>query len=242
MTYIQGFVIPVPSEKKQAYRKMAADVAPMFEELGARRIVECWGDEVPKGETTDMYGAVNAEGEENVVFSWIDWDSEEACQQAHEKMMQDERMQEPPDDMPFDGKRMIYAGFETLGEKGEGGKTGYVQGYVAPVPSDKRDAFAGMVAAMREMATDHGALRAVDGWSDKIEDGKVTDFKRAVKAEAGEAVAFGFTEWASKDAYEQGMAKMREDSRMPPPGSDMPVDGKRLIFGGFEVLLDTAQE
>lgn len=241
MAYFQGFIIPVPVEKKEGYRKMASDVAPMFEEFGARRIVECWGDDVPHGETTDMYGGVNAEDGENVVFSWIDWGAKETCDQAHEKMMQDERMQTPPDDMPFDGKRMVYAGFEPLGEKGGGGVTKYVNGYVAPVPRENKQAFADMCAAMREMATDHGALHAADSWAETIEDGKVTDFKRAVKAEKGEAVAFGFTEWASKDAYEKGMAKMREDDRMPPPGSDMPLDGKRIIFGGFEVLLDTDQ-
>ena len=67
----------------------------------------------------------------------------------------------------------------------------------------------------------------------------LTDFKRAVKAEEGEAVAFGFVEWASKDAFEAGSKKMHGDDRMPQPGSEMPFDGMRLIYGGFSVLLDT---
>ena len=240
MTYFQGFMIPVPEGNKESYRKMAQDVAPIFTDHGALRTVECWGNNVPRGETTDMYGAVAAKDQEHVVFSWIEWESEGACSKAHDSMATDERMQDPPEEMPFDGMRMIYSGFEKLGESGGGGKTGYVQGYVAPVANEKREAFSTMCATMRDIAIDSGALHAADGWAGKIEEGKITDFKRAVKAEAGEAIAFGYVEWPSKQAYEQGSAKMMEDKRMPGPGSDMPVDGKRMIFGGFEVMLDTS--
>ncbi|MEP2101930.1 MAG: DUF1428 domain-containing protein [Parasphingorhabdus sp.] len=236
MAYFQGFILPVPEKNKEAYRKMAQDVAPFFADYGALRTVECWGDNVPQGKTTDMYGAVNAVEGENIVFSWINWESKQACDEAAENMTKDKRMEEPGE-MPFDGMRMIYSGFELLGEKGENGPTGYVQGYVAPVEKQKREPFALMCATMREVAIDSGALHAIDGWAEKIEDGKLTDFKRAVKAETGEAVAFGFVEWPTKEAYERGSAKMREDKRMPPPGADMPVDGKRMIFGGFDVLL-----
>lgn len=236
MTYFQGFIIPVPETNKEAYRKMAQDVAPFFTDYGALRTVECWGDNVPQGKTTDMFGAVDAEEDENIVFSWIDWESKQACDEAAERMTKDKRM-EDPGEMPFDGKRMIYSGFELLGENGTKGSTGYVQGYVAPVEKGKREPFAQMCATMRKIAVDSGALHAVDGWADVIEDGRLTDFKRAVKAEAGEAVAFGFVEWPTKEAYEHGSAKMREDKRMLPSGADMPVDGKRMIFGEFDVLI-----
>lgn len=241
MTYIQGFLVPVPQDKKAAYREMAESAVPFFKKHGMVRMVEGWGDDVPRGETTDMYGGVKAEEGETVVFSWVDWGSKEACDKAAQKMMEDPEMQ-MPGDMPFDGKRMVFAGFDALGEKGGGGAANYVNGYVAPVPTENKRAFADMCAAMRDMATDHGALRAVDSWSDSIEDGKTTDFKRAVKAKDGEAVAFGFTEWADKAAYEKGMEAMRADDRMPGPGSEMPLDGKRMIYGGFDVLLDTDQE
>ncbi len=238
MTYIQGFLVPVTPANKESYLKMATDVAPMFEEFGARRIVECWGENVPTGKTTDMYRAVNGEVGENVVFSWIDWGSKQACDQAHEKMMQDDRMKNMPETMPFDGMRMLFAGFETLGMSGDGGKTRYVQGYVAPVPKSNRQAFADMCATMREVALDCGALHAFDGWAEDIEDGKVTDFKQAVKAKDDEAVAFGFAEWPSKQACDEGSAKMHNDERMP---GEMPLDGMRLIYGGFEVMLDTKE-
>lgn len=242
MSYIQGFVIPVRATNKAAYRKMAEESAPIFTDHGAQRIVECWGDDVPNGDTTDMYRAVAAENGEHVVFSWIDWESKQACDSAHDKMMTDERMQNPPNEMPFDGMRMIYTGFESVGESGKCGNAGYVQGYVAPVLQDKRDALAEICATMRNVAMDCGALHAVDAVADEIADGKVTDFKRAVKAKEGEAVAFGFVEWPSKKACELGSEKMRDDVRMPGPGTDMPLDGRRLIYGGFEVMLDTEGE
>jgi uncharacterized protein YbaA (DUF1428 family) len=134
----------------------------------------------------------------------------------------------------------VYAGFETIGETGSAGDAGYVQGYIAPVPKKNKQAFAEMCAQMRDIAADCGALRSVDSWSEEIKDGKVTDFKRAVKAEEGEAVSFGYIEWPSRQAYEEGSAKMRKDKRMA--NLDMPLDGRRIIFGGFEVLLDTDRE
>lgn len=241
MTYIQGFLLPVPQNKREAYREMAESAVPFFEKHGAGRIVEAFADDVPHGQVTDMYRAVAAKDDEAVVFSWIDWKSKEACEQASKAMESDPEMQMPAE-MPFDPQRMIYAGFEALGEAGAPDGAGYVQGYVAPVPKDKKADFAEMCATMREVMLDHGAVHALDGWADEIADGKVTDFKRAVAAEDGEAVAFGYVEWPSKQAFEQAQPKIREDERMPAPGAPMPLDGKRLIFGGFEMIMDSGKE
>ncbi|MBX6426129.1 MAG: DUF1428 domain-containing protein [Variibacter sp.] len=113
MAYIDGFVIPVPAEKKEAYREMAAKAAPIFMEYGATRVVECWGDDVPDGKVTDFKRAVKAEAGETVVFSWIVWPSKAVRDAASKKIMADPRLQPGPD-MPFDGKRLIYGGFELL--------------------------------------------------------------------------------------------------------------------------------
>ena len=113
MSYIDGFVIPVPTAKKQAYRDMAAKAAPLFQEYGATRMVECWGDDVPDGKVTACKGAVKAEPDETIVFSWIVWPSKEVRDAANKKMMDDPRMK-MPDDMPFDPKRMIFGGFVPL--------------------------------------------------------------------------------------------------------------------------------
>jgi uncharacterized protein YbaA (DUF1428 family) len=117
MSYIQGFVIPVPTDKKDAYKKMASDVAAIFAEYGALRLVECWGDNVPDGKVTDFKRAVQAQPAENVVFAWIVWPSREVCDAAAIKMQSDSRMDMA--DIPFDTKRMIYGGFEVLLDTGE---------------------------------------------------------------------------------------------------------------------------
>ena len=114
MSYIDGFVTPVPSANREAYRKHAAEAAGMFKEHGATHIVECWGDDVPEGKLTSFTLAVKREPSESVVFSWITWPSRAARDEAWKKIMADPRMQ--PDAMtpPFDGKRLIYGGFEVL--------------------------------------------------------------------------------------------------------------------------------
>ncbi len=119
MSYVDGFVVPVPTDKKAAYRDMCEQAAQIFKEYGATRLVECWGDDVPDGKVTDFKGAVKAEAGETIVFSWIVWPSKEVRDQANQKMMNDPRMKAMTD-MPFDGKRMIFGGFvpifDTSGE------------------------------------------------------------------------------------------------------------------------------
>ena len=112
MSYVQGFVVPVPSKNKQAYKELATKAAEVFQEYGAEHVVECWGAEVPEGKTTDFRRAVKLEEGETVVFSWIVWPSKEVCDAASKKAMEDPRMQ--TGDMPFDGKRMVWGGFDPI--------------------------------------------------------------------------------------------------------------------------------
>ncbi|MBN9561020.1 MAG: DUF1428 domain-containing protein [Alphaproteobacteria bacterium] len=114
MSYIDGFIIPVPADKKAAYREMAAKAAPIFKEHGATRMVECWGNDIPDGKLTDFKRAVQAEAGENVVFAWIVWPSKAARDAGNKKVMEDPRMKDIGSDMPFDGKRMIFGGFDLL--------------------------------------------------------------------------------------------------------------------------------
>ncbi len=118
MPYVDGFVIPVPADAKADYRRMAEIAAPVFREHGALRIVECWGDDLPRGQQTDFYRAVAAAEGENVVFSWIVWPSKEARDAGNAKVMADERLKNP-DPMPFDPKRMFWGGFELLLDEGK---------------------------------------------------------------------------------------------------------------------------
>jgi uncharacterized protein YbaA (DUF1428 family) len=112
MSYIDGFVIPVPTANKKAYRDSAARVAGLFKEYGALQTVECWGDDVPPGKVTDFPRAVKAKPDETIVFSWIVWPSKKVRDEATEKMRTDPRMK--MSEMPFDGQRMIFGGFEVI--------------------------------------------------------------------------------------------------------------------------------
>ena len=113
-TYIDGFVIPVKKENKDAYLKMAQMAAEIWRDHGALEIIECWGDDVPEGKVTSFPMAVKAEPGEVVVFSWVTWPSKEARDAGNEKVMADPRMAMKPEEMPFDGKRLIFGGFSLL--------------------------------------------------------------------------------------------------------------------------------
>ena len=113
MSYIDGFVIPVPADRKEAYRELAAKAATIFMEHGATRVVECWGEDVPDGKVTDFRRAVQAGASEAVVFSWIVWPSKAARDEGNRKVMEDPRMPHGAE-MPFDGKRMIFGGFAPI--------------------------------------------------------------------------------------------------------------------------------
>jgi uncharacterized protein YbaA (DUF1428 family) len=112
MSYIDGFVVPVKTSRKEEYRTAAQKAAAVFKEHGATRVVECWGDDVPHGKLTDFYGAVKAEPDETIVLSWIVWPSKAARDDGSKKVMDDPRLK--ASEMPFDGKRLIYGGFDLL--------------------------------------------------------------------------------------------------------------------------------
>ena len=239
MSYFQGFVIPVPEGNKQAYLDMATGIAPFFAEFGAVRTVECWEDNVPDGKRTDWRRAVAAQLGEKIVYAWVWWPDKATCDAAATKMMSDERMQ-PPKDPPFDMKRMIYAGFEAAYDSGDQGKFAYVDAIVGSAPSDGQKAFGDNAAILDKFFLREGALRTVDGWGADVPDGKVTDFKRAVAAEVGETVVFGWIEWPDKATRDAAFTKVMQDPEMQAikPTFDM----KRAIFGGFVPILDTAHQ
>jgi uncharacterized protein YbaA (DUF1428 family) len=116
MSYVDGFVAAVPTANREAFRKHAADAAIVFKECGALSVVECWGDDVPDGKVTSFPMAVKKKEDETVVFSWIVWPSRQARDEGMKKMMADPRMQPEANPMPFDGKRMIFGGFEVIVE------------------------------------------------------------------------------------------------------------------------------
>ena len=114
MPYVDGFVLAVPKQNLEAYKEMARNAGAVWMELGALSYVECIADDAPYGELTSFPRAVQATDDEVVIFSWITYESREQRDVINAKVMADPRLKTDPASMPFDGKRMIFGGFESF--------------------------------------------------------------------------------------------------------------------------------
>lgn len=237
MTYIEGFLTPVPVANRDAYLAHAERAAPLLKELGVVRMVETWSDDVPRGRINDLWGAVAATDGEAVAFSWFEYPDRAARDAASARIMADPRMADMMQDMPFDGRRMIWGGFDGVHEAGAASTPGYIDGVVLPVGAEGRDAYARHAAAMAPLLLAHGALRVMDAIADDVPTGETTDFPRAVRQAAGETVSYGWIEWPDRATRDAGWGAIMADPAMTAAG-EPPYDGKRMIFGGFTVILD----
>ena len=113
----------------------------------------------------------------------------------------------------------------------------YVQGFVVPVPEDKKADYRRIAELFWEIVKDHGALSHVEAWEADVKDGEQTDFRRAVDLKPGEKVVFSWVTWKDRAAAEASQEKLMSDPRMEAMGTDMPFDAKRMIYGGFEPLV-----
>ncbi len=117
----------------------------------------------------------------------------------------------------------------------------YVDGMVIPVISSRKAEYEKMIGDWHKLLKEFGATRIVELWGNDVPDGKVTDFKRAVQAEATETIVLSWVVWPNKAARDAANEKMRSDPRAMPSG-DIPFSMQRMIYGGFEVLVDSAGE
>ena len=116
MTFVEGFLTPVPTANKEEYTKQANEAVSLFRSLGATRFVEAWGDDVPDGKINDLKKAVDLKDDETVLFSWIEYPDKATRDSANQRLM--EEMGSMSMEMPFDGKRMVFGGFEPLVVRG----------------------------------------------------------------------------------------------------------------------------
>ena len=112
--YVNGAVLAVPTANKEAFRRHAREAAAVSKEFGALSVVECWGDDVPEGAINSMHAAVFRKDDETVVFSWITWPDKATRNASMAKIMVDPRMSPDRNPMPFDGRRVIFGGFEAI--------------------------------------------------------------------------------------------------------------------------------
>lgn len=238
MAYIEGFLVAVPLANKDAYIKAANRMVTLVKEYGVTRFTENWGDDVPEGQVTDMRRAVKATADETVVFSWFEYPDRAARDAANARMREDPRMEEMGRDMPFDGMRMVYGGFETLVEGGAKGGT-YIDGSVAPALASAKEAYRAHSQRVGKRLLELGASRCVEAWEDDINDGKVTDFRRAVGGKADEKIVFSWIEWPSKTVRDTAWPQIMSDPSLIPDADEQgAVDNRRRIFGGFVPILD----
>ncbi len=238
MSYVDGFVAAVPHANRDAFIAHARAAWDVFAEAGATRQVEGWADDVPAGTRTDFARSVECGDDEAVVFSWVEYPDRATRDAAQQQLMNDARLHDMP--MPFDGARMIYGGFLSILDERIDAMTGYVDGVLVPVQSDARDTYAAFAAHNAAVFRDHGAVRVVEGWGDDIPAGTRTDFARAVQLQPDETVVFAWIEWPSKDARNAGWDRVMADARLG--GRDAPFDGKRMVYGGFEPVVDMRAE
>jgi len=233
-------VAPVPAANCARYLEHATAAWEVFKAHGALRMVETWGVDVPHGKLTDFHRAVEAKPDEVVVFSWIVWRDRPAADAAWQAMMSDPAMQALPP-MPFDGKRMIHGGFAPVFEQGGHTGAGYYQGFVLAVPEANKDAYVGMAGDAWPMFRDAGALGTVEAWGEDVPRGQRTDFHRAVHAEDGETVVFSWIRWADRASCDAATARMQAaGEQMQEQMQEMPFDGKRMFWAGFEPIFDSA--
>ncbi|MET0280538.1 MAG: DUF1428 domain-containing protein [Steroidobacteraceae bacterium] len=113
----------------------------------------------------------------------------------------------------------------------------YIKGFVVPVPGDKKAAYQDVAERFWEIAKDYGALSQIEAWEADVKDGTQTDFRRAVGLAPGEKVVFAWMTWPDRATADAGDEKIMSDPRMAAFGTEMPFDGKRMIFGGFDPLV-----
>ena len=152
--------------------------------------------------------------------------------------MSGKRMQ-PPADLPFDGKRMVHAGFDGMVDDGHLSRVTYLDGFVTPVAAGARDRYLAFTEATWPVVQEFGAIYSLEAWGGDVPKGAHTDFRRAVAATDGEAIVFSAIGWPDRATRDAGMAKMMTDERMRHELA--PFDMARMIYGGFAVLFDSAQ-
>jgi len=116
VSYVDGFLAAVPTANKAAYLDFVRKSAPIFKKHGALKLVETWGDDIPDGEVTSFPLAVKCKPDETVVLSWVLWPSKEVRDVGLKRVIDEHNQLYPGGEMPFDGKRMVFGGFELLFE------------------------------------------------------------------------------------------------------------------------------
>ena len=232
MTVIQGYVMPVPTANKDAYRDYCERFGAVFRQLGGARLVEAWGDDIPAGKDTDFNWAVNKAPDESVVFSWMEFPDEATRAAVFHKMRNDPEVIKVIASDLYDRARMIHAPFTIINEKRGSGTARYMEGCLMPVPLAAKDKYTSWANASNALFILHGAVRAAVAWPDDAP----AEYKAMVAAKPDETVTYCWIEWPDKQTRLRAWQALMQDPAMQ--ALVMPFDGSRMIFGGFEPLVE----
>lgn len=114
----------------------------------------------------------------------------------------------------------------------------YFEGFIVPVPESNKADYEKHATQFAPMVQEFGVRRMVESWDSDVPEGKVTDFRKAVDAKPDEKIVFSWFEYPSKQDRDAANQKMMSDPRMAEMGADMPFDGKRMIMGGFDAIVE----
>ncbi len=237
MTCITGFIAAVPTANREAFISHAALAAEAFHDHGLTGAMEGWGDDVPAGEVTSFPKSVLAEPDESVIFSFYRWPDKVTQDTAMQSLMTDPRVDPTTNPMPFDGKRVVWGNFAPLLELGAPQDGGFYDGYVLPVPNDRKADFEAFARFCDPIFMEHGAVWTAECWELEVPDGKLTDFRRAVGAKPDEAIVFSWVQWPDRAARDAGNARIFDDPRFST--QNCPFDMTRMIYGGFAPVVQT---
>ena len=243
MSYIDGLVFAIPTANRSEFIGYAKRSDSFLE--GYTRIVYGWEDELLEGQLTDFRKSVQAKTDESIVFVWVEWPDKATRNFEHRNMQtrletEANFINEIP---PFNGRRMISGGFETIIDfettthnKKKDITMSYIDGFLFAVKSENKEAF--IDYANRANSLIEGCTRVVYALEDDLQDGQVTDFRKAVQAKDDEAVVFGWEEWLDKEARNKGHELMAErmESHETLSKEMPPFDELRMVFGGFETI------
>ncbi|MDO5658488.1 MAG: DUF1428 domain-containing protein [Paracoccus sp. (in: a-proteobacteria)] len=239
MTYITGTVTPVPAANKDAFIAHARAVWPMFARHGALRQVEAWGEDIPHGQQTDFWRAIQAEDGEVPVFSFTVWPDRATCDAAWAKIMSEAQPElAAMEQMPYDGRRMFWGGFAPIVERGAA-EGNWLQGFVLAVPAANKQSYIEMAEAALPMFEGHGATHQVECWGEDVPHGTLTDFYKAAQAQGDEVPLFSWIAWPDRATCDRAAQAMQaEHEAGQHQHAQMPFDGMRMFWGGFSIILD----
>lgn len=240
MPYYTGSVTPVPKANKDSYLQSLRRSWPLMQKRGAVRMVETWAEDIQPGKRTDFLRAVQAGDDEAVVFAWVEFPDKATSDAAWADIMQNpDEMAHAMGDAQYDGKRMIFGGFDAFVADGSD-KGGYYTGFLTPVPQANKAAFASMAkSAWEEEFQPRGCLGNYESWGADVPRGKLTDMYRAVDAQDGEVIVMSWAAWPDRATCEKAWRGMQEGMQAGQDMPDMPFDGKRMIWAGFDTLFDS---